>query len=190
MASRTQIVCLHEGERGRSIDPVFINSLLKALKLPWVRPWKGSNVIRSVNGKGRKNLIEQMPKELKACLQAGGDTTLIVWADLDDDMANGDELVEAFRKVARSNGVTDEEFKQVVFIFAKDRLENWIEYLMTGKTDETVEGPRLKHNREAVDAAKTLAERCKKQGVEPPLPPSLEWSCKNWRSLVKRMRDS
>jgi len=27
MANRTQIVCLHEGEKGRSIDPVFITKL-------------------------------------------------------------------------------------------------------------------------------------------------------------------
>ena len=31
MANRTQIVCLHEGIKGRSIDPVFINALIKAL---------------------------------------------------------------------------------------------------------------------------------------------------------------
>ena len=30
VASRSQIVCLHEGERGRSIDPIFIRILLKA----------------------------------------------------------------------------------------------------------------------------------------------------------------
>ena len=40
MANRTQIVCLHEGEKGRSIDPVFINALLRDLEPSWIRPGK------------------------------------------------------------------------------------------------------------------------------------------------------
>ncbi|MFN5626796.1 MAG: hypothetical protein ACK5DM_22820, partial [Planctomyces sp.] len=49
MANRTQIVCLHEGKKGRSIDPVFINTLIRALDPPWLRPTKGSNLIRLVD---------------------------------------------------------------------------------------------------------------------------------------------
>ena len=82
----------------------------------------------------------------------------------------------------------DIEFKNVVFIFAKDRLENWIEFLETGSTDEEVEGPRVKQGRRVRDAAKSLADRCKKEQADPPFPPSLVWSCKNWHRLVKRMQ--
>ncbi|HKR11356.1 MAG TPA: hypothetical protein VJT15_04825 [Pyrinomonadaceae bacterium] len=39
MANRTQIVCLHEGKKGRSIDPVFINRLMRSLNPAWIRPW-------------------------------------------------------------------------------------------------------------------------------------------------------
>lgn len=187
MPSRTQIVCLHEGQRGSSIDPVFINRLLKSLDPTWLRPWKGSNVIRTVDGGGRKSLIRKMPGELRVCLAAGADTTLMVWADLDHDMANGDQLRDEFRKEAQANGIASDEFDQVVFIFAKDRLENWIEFLQTGTTDESREAPRVKHNREVAEAAKALAERCQKKTKQPPLPRSLAWSCENWNKLVNRM---
>ena len=79
---------------------------------------------------------------------------------------------------------------QVVFIFAKDRLENWIEYLKTGVSDESQEGPRVKHNRKAADAAKVLADRCRNHTADPPMPPSLAWSCSNWRKLAERMRSA
>ena len=71
---------------------------------------------------------------------------------------------------------------------SKDRLENWIEYLQTGSTDEFQEGPRVKHNRTVADAAKKLANLCKAGKPLDGLPPSLQWSCKNWTALVKRMR--
>lgn len=188
MASRTQIVCLHEGEQGRSIDPVFIRTLLKTLDPSWIRPWKGSNIIRAVDCGGRNSLIARMPVELRTCLEMGADTTLMVWADLDDDMNDGDQLRRQFQEDARQNGITEEDFDRVVFIFAKDRLENWIEFLLTGSTDEAQEGPREKDGKRVAEAAKRLAQRCAGQLHGPQLPPSLDWSCKNWRRLVERMR--
>jgi hypothetical protein len=189
MASRTQIVCLHEGEQGRSIDSVFIHALLKELDPAWIRPWKGSNIIRHVPCGGRKELIAKMPQELQACIAMGGDTTLMVWGDLDDDMANGIQLQQKFREKARQNGITDDDFDRVVFVFAKDRLENWIEFLLTGSTDEGREGPREKEGKRVTAAAKSLAQTCKGQLQGFPLPPSLKWSCQNWRRLVERMND-
>ncbi|MFI5380462.1 MAG: hypothetical protein ACHRHE_14280 [Tepidisphaerales bacterium] len=188
MASRTQIVCLHEGKKGRSIDPIFIRSLLKALDPAWIRPWKGNNIIRAVDCGGRKELIARMPGELRNCLAMGGGTTLMVWADMDHDMVDGERLKEEFRTVAQQEGITKEEFDQVVFAFAKDRLENWIEFLLTGTTAESREGPRQQHDRTAADAARKLAQTCKGQAVEPQIPQSLDWSCRNWQTLVKRMR--
>jgi len=188
MANRTQIVCLHEGRKGRSIDPVFINALIKALDPSWLRPNKGSNLMRPVDCGGRAELIEKMPAQLRACLNAGADTTLVVWADVDDDKENCDQLKDEFWKTAQAAGTSAEEFSQVVFAFAKDRLENWIQFLNCGSTDESVEGPRVKHNRDAADAAKILAKRCLNQTTEPPLPPSLVWSCFNWKKLVARMK--
>jgi len=188
VASRTQIVCLHEGERARSIDPVFIRALLKALSPAWIRPWKGSNIVRSVDCGGRKQLIDKMPAELRICLDMGADTTLMVWADLDHDMEDGDALKAKFREVAENAGITAEEFDQVVFVFAKDRLENWIEFLIDGKTDEEKEGARQKHDKTVAAAAKSLAGKCSIGAPIPEIPDSLEWSCKNWRKLVARMR--
>ncbi len=188
MASRTQIVCLHEGEKGRSIDPVFINRLLRTLKPAWIRPFRGGNVVRLVPKGSRTRLIEEMPNELRVCLSRGGHTTLMVWADLDDDMADGDPLKEKFWQSAQSGNITQEQFDQVVFVFAKDRLENWIQYLNEGSTNENEEGPRIKHNRTVAEAAKKLGQRCQQGGNSPSLPPSLEWSCKNWQQLVDRMK--
>ncbi len=188
MASRTQIVCLHEGKRGRSIDPVFIRTLLKALDPAWIRPWHGNNVIRPVDCGGRSDLIARTPGELRNCLTMGGHTTLMVWADLDHDMDDGENLKARFWATAQQAGIAREEFDQVVFVFAKDRLENWVEFLLTGTTDEAMEGPRQKHDRPVADAAKSLAKRCLSGAPAPSLPPSLAWSCQNWRSLVERMR--
>lgn len=189
MASRTQVVCLHEGEKGRSIDPVFIGALLKALDPAWVRPWQGNNIIRLIDCGGRKDVIARMSQELKVCRQAGGHTTLMVWADLDHDMETGDQLRARFWEEAQTAGTSREQFDEVVFVFAKDRLENWIQFLLTGSTDELREGPRQKHGAVVADAARRLARRCQGGEAGPPNPPSLEWSCGNWRALVRRMRD-
>ena len=188
MASRTQIVCLHEGKRGRSIDPIFIRSLLKALKPAWIRPCQGNNIVRPVDCGGRASLITRMPTELRSCLEMGGNTTLMVWADLDHDMDSGDKLMAEFWAVAQQAGITLEQFNKVVFVFAKDRIENWVEFLLTGVTDESKEGPRLTHDRPVAEAARLLAKKCLAGTPLPAIPPSLEWSCRNWRELVNRMR--
>jgi hypothetical protein len=190
VASRTQIVCLCEGAKGASIDEVFINKLIKCLDPNWLRPWGGSNAIRLVPCGNRAALIAKVPAELRNCLDAGADTTLMVWSDLDDDRDNGDALKADFWQEAQRNGISKDGFNRIVFIFAKDRLENWIEFLETGKTDESIEGPRVKHNRAAADAAKKLAEFCKAGKPADGMPPSLQWSCRNWRALAERMRRS
>jgi hypothetical protein len=148
----------------------------------------GSNILRLVDGGGRGSLIAEMPKQLKGCLDMGGLTTLMVWADLDHDMEDGQQLRNEFWATAQEDGITQEEFDQVAFAFAKDRLENWIEFLLTGTTDESREGPRQKHDKVVAEAATTLAERCSSGAAGPQLPPSLIWSCANWRRLVERMR--
>ena len=187
MASRTQIVCLCEGRKGESIDEVFINRLMKSLQPVWLRPWPGSNVIRLDPCGGRKEVVEKLPAELRRCLGAGGHTTLMVWADCDDNCADPDALKAHFWKEAQRQAITEEQFERVVFIFAKDRIENWIEFLATGNTDESKEGPRVKHNREAAEAAKKLAKMCKENKPVANMPSSLQWSCKNWRRFVESM---
>jgi len=187
MANRTQIVCLHEGKHGRSIDPLFINAFLKRLQPNWIRPWKGSNIVRTVDCGGRTELIERMPAELRAVLRMGASTTLMVWADLDHDMPTCLALKNRFWAVAQEKGVSQAEFDQVVFAFAKDRLENWIEFLSAGATNESIEGARVKHNREAADAGRALADRCRSSRQVSLLPRSLKWSCLNWRALSQRM---
>lgn len=188
MANRTQIVCLCEGNKGKSIDEVFIYKLIRTLEPSWLRLGGGSNMLRLVPCGGRTAVIEKMPEELKNCLNAGGQTTLMVWADCDDDCDNGAALKDAFWKVAEPQKITREQFAQVVFVFPKDRLENWIEFLQNGSTDESIEGRRVRHNRDVADAAKKLAETCKTQTPMVGLPPSLQWSCKNWQALNERMK--
>jgi hypothetical protein len=174
VASRTQIVCLHEGKKGRSIDPLFIRSLIRRLDPAWIRPWTGNNVIRTVDCGGRSTLIAAMAKELKAADQAGGNTTLLVWADVDDNMGGPEELKKAFWATAQAAGISSAQFSRVVFALAEDRLENWVKFLNSGSTDESNEGPRVK-DPEAVQAARTLADLCLKGAPIPNIPPSLEW---------------
>jgi len=178
---------LCEGEKGRSIDPVFINALMKALKPSWLRS-EGSNVVRLVPCGGRKALMEKMPCELRSCINAGADTTLMVWADCDDNCSNGDALKQLFWQEAERKDITRDDFERAIFIFPKDRLENWIEFLKTGTTDEAEEGPRVRNNRDASNAAKELAKKCKAGQPIPDIPPSLDWSCNNWHALARRMR--
>lgn len=187
MANRTQIVCLHEGKKGRSIDPLFIRTLIKRLDPAWIRPWPGNNVIRTEACGGRSALIARVPKEIRAGNQVGANTTLIVWADVDDNMESPEKLKQEFWTTAQSEGITEEQLAQVVFAFAEDRIENWIEFLNSGATDESREGPRVK-DPEAVQAARRLADLCLRGAPIPNIPPSLEWSCRNWRLLADRMR--
>jgi hypothetical protein len=187
VASRTRIVCLCEGAKGASIDEVFINKLIKMLKPSWIRP-EGSNFIRPQPCGSRSEVIKQTPEELKCCMSAGGDTTLMVWADCDDDCADADALKAKFWKEAKEAGITQDDFNRIVFIFAKDRLENWIEFLKTGQTNEAEEGPKLKYAKEAAEAAKKLAMLCREGNPVKNMPPSLQWSCNNWQTLRNRMR--
>lgn len=72
------VVCLCEGEEATgSIDKVFINKLLKSLRPHWLRR-EGSNAIRLQPCGNRTAVIEQTPAELRNCLNAGADTTLVV----------------------------------------------------------------------------------------------------------------
>lgn len=168
---------------------MFINKLMKTLAPTWVRR-EGSNVVRLVPCGGRKALIEKMPRELRSCLNEGADTTLMVWADCDDDCADGDALKNKFWEKAQQSKIEQNDFDRVVFIFAKDRLENWIQFLNTGRTNEAEEGPRVKHSKEATEAGRKLANLCKTGRAVADMPPSLQWSCKNWRALVERMKES
>jgi hypothetical protein len=189
MAKRTELLCIHEGKKGSSTDPVFINRLIKNLQPAWIRPI-GSNTVRLEACGGRTELIDKMPKHLQACLNAGGNTTLMVWADVDED-ADPDALKERFWTRAQEVGITRDQFDRVVFAFAKYRIENWIEFLISGKTiesdNEEDRGPSVS-DKIASDAAKKLAERCQKQKATPKLPKSLEWSCRNWKALSARMQ--
>lgn len=184
MPSRTQLVCLHEGKKGSRIDPVFINALIRKLNPPWLRK-SGSNFIRLINCGGRKNVIAKAPQELKNCLAMGGNTTLMIWADLDHDREDGDALKTDFWHECEQSAISRDEFDKIVFAFAKDRLENWIEFLETGATDEGREAPRIRDNERVRQAARKLADRCARNEPNSPLPPSLEWSCRNWRTLSR-----
>ena len=102
MASRTQIVCLCEGEKGECIDQVFINKLIKCLDPNWLRPWSGSNVVRPQPCGGRAQVIKRTPGELKICLSRGDNATLMVWADCDDDCADGEALKTVFNSTSNA----------------------------------------------------------------------------------------
>lgn len=185
MAKRTQIVCLCEGVRD-SLDSIFVNAFIKAIDPPWLRP-NSSQKVRFVPCGSRAEVLKRFPAELRACASLGGKTTLMVIADCDDNCADPSALKSKFVQLARESDISVQLFDQVVFVFPKDRLENWIEFLNTGSTDEGSEGPRT-DARSARNAAVSLARRCRQvQPSEPPLPSSLSWSCQNWRGFVRRM---
>jgi hypothetical protein len=188
MAKRTQIVCMHEGKRGASIDPVFANAFLKAYDPEWVRPWK-TGAVYFVPCGGKSELLDSFPQELQKCEAAGGNTTLIVLADVDDKLENSSQLKEKYWERAQKAGISKDIFDKAVFIFPKDRIENWIEFLSKGSTDENQEGPRVKSNVMVTNSAKLLAAKCRSSSqLDEMFPPSLKWSCHNWRSLAERMK--
>jgi hypothetical protein len=188
MAKRTQIVCIHEGKKGASIDPVFANAFLKAYNPEWIRPWK-TGAVHFVACGGKSELLDAFPQELQKCEAAGGDTTLIVLADVDDNLENSGQLKEKYWKTAQKAEISKEIFDKAVFIFPKDRIENWIEFLSTETTDERREGRRVTSNVRVANCAKLLAKKCRSSGqLDETFPPSLTWSCHNWRSLVERMK--
>ncbi len=190
MASRTQLICLCEGRKRKSIDEVFINRLVKSLQPGWLRPWPGNSAVRIVSCGNRDDVISELPKELKSCRSAGGDTTVMVWADCDDDCGSPDALVARFWSHAAQNGITKAEFDRVIFCLPKDRIENWVEFLNSGSTNESAEGPRARHNRDVADAARKLAALCKAGGSGERLPSSLQWACRNWHAGTGRLDKS
>lgn len=111
----------------------------------------------------------------------------MVWADCDDNCSDANALKDFFVKEALQQGLQQDQIDAVVFIFAKDRLENWIEYLNTGSTDESKEGPRVNGD-VTREAAKKLAQQCLSGKPLNDAPASLLWSCANWHSLVERFR--
>jgi hypothetical protein len=185
MAKRTQIVCLHEGKKGRSIDPVFANSFLKAYNPEWLRP-RSTGIVRFVPCGGKAELLKAFPAELRACEAAGGNTTLIILTDADKDKP--EYLKEKYRNAAKAEGLAKEVFEKIIFIFPKYRIENWVEFLINGTTDENKEGQRISDFSTVREAARKLAENCRLNVTDPLLPPALQWSCGNWRDLVERMR--
>jgi len=190
MSKRTHVVCLHEGKRNiagmiRSIDPIFISAFFRAYNPKWLRTRP-----RFIECGGKAALIKKFPDELKICTAQGGDTTLIVMADVDDDFVDCDALKSKYHDIAVNAGISEDDFNKVLFVFPKDRIENWIEYLTTGKTDESVEGKRVTSSL-AAKAAKELAHKClNNKKFTSPMPPSLEWTCKNWKSLLNRMKQT
>jgi hypothetical protein len=96
MAKRTQIVCMHEGKKGTSIDPVFANAFLKSYDPEWIRPWK-TGAVHFVECGGKSELLDAFPQGLQKCEAAGVDRPLIVLADIDDKLENGDQLKEKYR---------------------------------------------------------------------------------------------
>jgi hypothetical protein len=130
--------------------------------------------------------MTKLPGELKAAEMAGGKITVMVWADVDDNMANPDALKATFWAECERAGISPERFQEVVFVLAEDRIENWIEFLNTGSTDESREGPRVR-DAEAVQAARKLADLCSQGAAVSNMPASLRWSCQNWRILKQRM---
>lgn len=182
---RTQIICIHEGEQGRSIDPIFVNAFFRRYDPSWLRPW-GTSKLRLVPYGGKTELKNGFASELKSVGVAGADITLMVLADV-DDLKSGSELKELYRKEAESAGISREEFDKVVFILPKYRIENWIQFLNTGFTDESVKGPRIHDNSIVKEAARKLADMCRSGGCNTELPTSLEWSCREWKTFIKRM---
>jgi hypothetical protein len=187
MPKRTQVVCLHEGKKD-SVDLIFANAFIKAYDPEWLRPYSTGVVYFRPCG-GKSSLLKVFPEELKNCITRGSNTTLVVLTDLDDECTDGEELKKQYWEAAKEQGIAREKFDGVLFITPKYRIENWIEYLSTGTTDENEKGPRLKYT--GVDArkmAKDLVDMCRNPKKCPDtFPPSLEWSCQNWHSLVKRM---
>lgn len=184
MGKRTQIVCMHEGKKD-SVDPVFINSFLKEYKPRWLRPYENTK-LRLVPCGGKTELLNKFPNELQLVHAQGSDTTLVVFADIDDDIETGDELKKRYEEKMNTCNIPKEWLNEVVFIFSKDRIENWIEYILEGKTNENIEGKRVDRSA-AKKAAQELAKLCKGGKPQTMLPPSLQWSCKNWHNLVNTM---
>jgi hypothetical protein len=90
--------------------------------------------------------------------------------------------------VARQSGIEDNDLERVVFVFAKDRLENWIEFLVTGSTDEAQEGPREKDGK-TVAAAKKAGPDVQGATTRSSAPAIPRLVMPKRHRLVARMRD-
>ena len=60
---------------------------MKSLQPDWLRPGRGATSFAWFPG-GREEVVKKLPAELNGCLGAGGHTTLMVWADCDDNCSD------------------------------------------------------------------------------------------------------
>jgi hypothetical protein len=168
MAKRVEIVFLHEDTQHQSFGTAFLNKITRVRRIEPVRMGR------------RSMLVNDFPRQLKAVRSRGGKAALVVLIDADHDSVQ--EIREVLdRRLKEADMPTISPEDPIFIAIPKWRIENWIEYLRTGDTDEAAQGARLIDEASARPLAAKLHETCLNG---PPLaspPPSLEQACTEWQ---------
>ena len=107
-------------------------------------------------------------------------TALVVLIDADrDSVETIRRLLDDRLKQEQMNALSSED--RVFIASPKWRIENWIEYLKTGKTDEKSQGPRLDDEGSARTLALDLHRKCLVKSPLLNVPPSLGKACEEWQ---------
>lgn len=174
MGRRVQIVFLCEDSQHQSFGLAFLGELT------------GIRNIETVRAGSRANVINRFPKELKALRSRSG-SALVVMIDADkDSVSDVRQIID--QKLAQT-GEPPVRVKDLVFVASpKWRIENWIQYLREGHTDESKQGPRLDKENSCREDAKRLFESCIGNVALLQAPESLESACAEWKPFRNRIK--
>ena len=65
--------------------------MIRALDPSWLRPFKNAKTRLNPCG-NRIGVLDRLPTEIRIAAMTGGDTTVMVWADCDDDCSDCEAL--------------------------------------------------------------------------------------------------
>lgn len=172
--ARVEIVFLHEDTQHQSFGTAFLNQIKTMRRIEPVR--KGSRAL----------LVQDFPRQVKAVRSRGGAAALVVLIDADRDSV--DKVWNILNDRLKQEGMSVISSSDLIFIASpKWRIENWIEYLRTGATNEELQGPRLEDEGSAREDAGSLYQMCVTRALPPNPPPSLKAACEQWLAFRDKL---
>ena len=130
---------------------------------------------------------ERFVKELRACRSRStrAQTCLIVASDADDKEV--EERIQTFKDACAEAAISfRQDNERVVFVIPKRNIETWLAYLRGEQVDETRVYPKYESESDCKNQVTRLDEMCRRQILEPELPPpSLIAACSEFQRISR-----
>lgn len=135
-------------------------------------------------GSGEQWARQNLPAELESYRQRQHRAQTRLLAIMDVDNRTVADCIRAFEQACANRGVAfRENGEQVAFALPMRNIESWLAYLRGEAIDETTTYPKLRHESECEDEARTLHAMCQTHGLRDPVPASLDHACEEFARL-------